>query len=261
VRPVTWPGSWRRPGGSPRRPGSGWPAACRPGRPAGSPRHDADARPIAKGSLGKPVQFGYKGQVTDNDDGIVPGHALEQGNPADAPQLAPAIERVIKRTDRKPRTVTADRGYGEKAVDDALHDMGVRTVVIRARADPAKTARPPSTGPRSGAPSGGGPAAKDGSAPSNAGTGGTAHARTASKEPGSGPATASWHTTWSRSRPWPPDPDRQPARHQSAPCQNRPPTSALRVFQVEVARSAVLGRWIIEASESPWSPWSYWADR
>ena len=70
--------------------------------------HDADARPIAKGSLGKPVQFGYKGQVTDNDDGIVLYHTLELSNP--------------------------------------------------------KTARPPSTGLHSGAPSNGGPAAKAGSA-------------------------------------------------------------------------------------------------
>ena len=53
-----------------------------------------------------------------------------QGNPADAPQLAPAIERVIRRTGGKPRTVTADRGYGEKRVDDALHELGVRNVVI-----------------------------------------------------------------------------------------------------------------------------------
>jgi transposase, IS5 family len=100
--------------------------------------HDADARPIARGSLGKPVQFGYKGQVTDNDDGVVPGHNVEQGNPADAPQLAPAIKRVINRTGRKPRTVTADRGYGEKAVDDDLHEMGVRTVVIPRKGKPGK---------------------------------------------------------------------------------------------------------------------------
>jgi IS5 family transposase len=110
--------------------------------PAGATRrvslHDTDARPIAKGSLGKPVQFGYKGQVTDNDDGIVLDHALEQGNPADAPQLAPAIERVIKRTGRRPRTVTADRGYGEKSVDDALHNLGVRNVVIPRKGRPGK---------------------------------------------------------------------------------------------------------------------------
>ena len=33
-------------------------------------RHDGDARPLAKGRLGKPVEFGYKAQVVD-DDGIV----------------------------------------------------------------------------------------------------------------------------------------------------------------------------------------------
>ena len=100
--------------------------------------HDGDARPIAKGQLGKPVQFGYKAQVVDNDDGVVLDHTLHQGNPADAPQLAPAVERVIARAGRKPRTVTADRGYGEASVDDALHDLGVRNVVIPRKGKPGK---------------------------------------------------------------------------------------------------------------------------
>jgi IS5 family transposase len=100
--------------------------------------HDADARPIAKGRLGKPVEFGYKAQVVDNDDGIVLDHTLHQGNPPDAPQLAPAIERVITRTGRRPRTVTADRGYGEAGVDAALHNLGVRTVVIPRKGKPGK---------------------------------------------------------------------------------------------------------------------------
>jgi transposase, IS5 family len=78
--------------------------------PAGATRrvslHDGDARPIAKGRLGKPVEFGYKAQVVDNDDGVVLDHTVDQGNPPDARQLAPAIERVIARTGRRPRTVT-----------------------------------------------------------------------------------------------------------------------------------------------------------
>ena len=102
--------------------------------------HDPDARPIAKGRLGKPVEFGYKGQVVDNDDGVVLDHTVEPGNPADAPQLAPAVGRVIRRTNRRPRTVTADRGYGEKKVDDDLHAQGVRTVVIPRKGRPG-TAR------------------------------------------------------------------------------------------------------------------------
>ena len=98
--------------------------------------HDGDARPIAKGRLGKPVEFGYKAQVVDNDDGIVVDHTVEQGNPPDAPQLAPAVKRVIRRTGRRPRTVTADRGYGEASVENDLHDLGVRTVVIPRKGKP-----------------------------------------------------------------------------------------------------------------------------
>ena len=98
--------------------------------------HDREARPIAKGRLGKPVEFGYKGQIVDNDDGIVVDHDVQAGNPADAPQLAPAIQRVKARAGRAPRTVTADRGYGEAAVDDALASLGVRTVVIPRKGRP-----------------------------------------------------------------------------------------------------------------------------
>jgi IS5 family transposase len=100
--------------------------------------HEPDARPIAKGRLGRPVEFGYKAQVTDNDDGIVLDYAVEQGNPADGPQLAPAIGRVIKRTGKKPRTVTADRSYGEKAIEDDLRALGVRHVVIPRKGKPGK---------------------------------------------------------------------------------------------------------------------------
>ena len=70
--------------------------------------HDPDARPIAKGRLGKPVEFGAKAQVCDNADGIVLDHDVQPGNPADAPRLKPAVERVEKRTGQTPRTVAAD---------------------------------------------------------------------------------------------------------------------------------------------------------
>jgi IS5 family transposase len=92
--------------------------------------HDPDARPIRKGRLGKPVEFGHKAQVVDNDDGIVLDHTVEQGNPPDAPQLAPAVKRVQQRAGRTPRTVTADRGYGEAGVDTQLTNLGVTHVVI-----------------------------------------------------------------------------------------------------------------------------------
>jgi transposase, IS5 family len=54
--------------------------------------HDTDARPIAKGRLGKPLEFGYKDQVnnnTDNDDGVVLDHTVERGNPPTHPGSPP----------------------------------------------------------------------------------------------------------------------------------------------------------------------------
>jgi transposase, IS5 family len=99
--------------------------------------HDLDARPIAKGRLGRPVEFGYKAQVTDNADGIVVDHVVVKGNPPDAPMLAPAIARIKARFRRAPTTVTADRGYGEANVDAQLDGLGVKQVVIPRRGRPA----------------------------------------------------------------------------------------------------------------------------
>jgi transposase, IS5 family len=103
--------------------------------------HDADARPIRKGRLGRPVEFGYKAQVVDNADGVILDHTVEVGNPADAPQLAPAIERIARRAGRPPRAVTADRGYGEASVEGDLLELGVRSVAIPRRHKPSAARR------------------------------------------------------------------------------------------------------------------------
>ena len=96
--------------------------------------HDRDARPIRKGRIDRPVEFGYKAQVIDNDDGVILDYGVQAGNPPDAPQLAPAISRIARRARRTPRSVTADRGYGEPATERDLQALGVRTVAIPRRA-------------------------------------------------------------------------------------------------------------------------------
>lgn len=103
--------------------------------------HDPDARPIAKGRLGKPVEFGYKAQVTDNRDGIVLDLAVFGGNPPDAPLLAPAIERVTALFGRAPRAVTADRGYGEARVESGLAQLDVQHVAIPRKGRPGPARR------------------------------------------------------------------------------------------------------------------------
>ena len=103
--------------------------------------HDIDARPIRKGRLGKPVEFGYKAQVVDNADGVILDHTVEIGNPADGPQLAPAVQRIASRVGRAPRSVTADRGYGQASVEARLHELGVRTVAIPRASKPSAARR------------------------------------------------------------------------------------------------------------------------
>jgi len=92
--------------------------------------HDPDARPIRKGRIDRPVEFGYKAQVAGNDDGIILDYSVELGAAPGGPQLAPAVERVSRRAGRTPGAVTADRGYGQPAVERDLHELGVRTVAI-----------------------------------------------------------------------------------------------------------------------------------
>jgi transposase, IS5 family len=114
------------------------------GTPDGATRvvslHDPDARPIAKGRIGKPVQFGYQAQVIDNADGVVVDCTVNRGNPPDGPQLAPAIARLKARFEKAPSVAAADRGYGDAKVETDLRDLGVKTVAIprRGRPGPAR---------------------------------------------------------------------------------------------------------------------------
>ena len=104
------------------------------GVPPGATRlvslHEPDARPIAKGRLGKPVEFGYKAQVCDNADGLIVDHCVHIGNPHDTDLLRPAVERIIKQCGGPPVMLTADRGYNESTMEADLAAFGVATVAI-----------------------------------------------------------------------------------------------------------------------------------
>ena len=156
---------------------------------------DSSNRPIRKGRIDRPVEFGYKAQVSDNDDGIVLDYAVECGAVPDGPQLVPAIKRIARRAGRAPRAVTADRGYGQASVERDLQELGVRTVAIprRARPSPARKTIEHSRGFRRW--SSGGPGAKAGSATSSAATAGTGPSWTAETAPPSGAGTGYSPTT------------------------------------------------------------------
>ena len=100
--------------------------------------HEPDARPISKGRLGKPVEFGYKAQVVDNTDGIILDHSVHIGNPSDTALLRPAIERLHHQFGTAPVLVTADRGYWDSAIEADLTAAGVTTVVISRTGKPSR---------------------------------------------------------------------------------------------------------------------------
>jgi transposase, IS5 family len=100
--------------------------------------HEPDARPIRKGRLGRPVEFGYKAQVLDNVEGLILDHSVHIGNPSDTELIRPAITRVCDRFGHPPTLVTADRGYWEPAIEADLADLGVTDIVIPRTGKPSQ---------------------------------------------------------------------------------------------------------------------------
>jgi transposase, IS5 family len=99
---------------------------------------DPDARPIRKGKPRHPTQFGYTLLLAEEERGFIADHQLQQGNPPDAPQLVPAVQRVIAVTGRPPGTVVGDRGFGTAANDQALAALGVKRVGLQRTGTPGK---------------------------------------------------------------------------------------------------------------------------
>jgi transposase, IS5 family len=99
---------------------------------------DPDARPIRKGKPQHPTQFGYTLLVAEDERGFIADHHLQQGNPPDAPQLVPVIQRVIALTGRPPGTVVGDRGFGTAANDQAVQALGVRRVGLQRTGTPSR---------------------------------------------------------------------------------------------------------------------------
>ena len=92
--------------------------------------HEPDARPIRKGRIARPVEFGYKAQVADNADGIIVDHCVKIGNPHDGDLLIPAIDAIINLFGTAPKLVTADRGYSNTTIEANLTELGVTNVAI-----------------------------------------------------------------------------------------------------------------------------------
>jgi transposase, IS5 family len=103
---------------------------------------DPDARPIRKGKLGKPNEFGYVAQIAEvtantrrGARGLILPAASLPGNPTEN-QLLPQTITELKRLGLSPREVALDGGFALGPSTDALTDLEPKRVFISGRQQP-----------------------------------------------------------------------------------------------------------------------------
>jgi IS5 family transposase len=103
---------------------------------------DPDARPIRKGKLGKPNEFGYVTQlaeVTENTRrgarGLILPAATAIGNPGED-TLLPQTITELKRLGISPREIALDGGFNVGPTRQALEDLAPERVFISGRQQP-----------------------------------------------------------------------------------------------------------------------------
>jgi len=103
---------------------------------------DPDARPIRKGKLGKPNEFGYVIQiceVTQNTKrgarGFILPVSTRPGNPPES-KLLPDTTSELQRLGLRPREVALDGGFEQRPTAQALHELKPERVFIAGRQQP-----------------------------------------------------------------------------------------------------------------------------
>ena len=103
---------------------------------------DPDARPIRKGKLGKPTEFGYVNQlaeVTENTRrgarGLILPAATTLGNPGED-TLLPQTIAELNRLGLSPREVALDGGFNVGPTSQAVEDLAPDRVFISGRQQP-----------------------------------------------------------------------------------------------------------------------------
>jgi IS5 family transposase len=104
--------------------------------------HDPDARPIRKGKLGKPNEFGFVSQLTEVTEntkrgarGLILPASTELGNPAED-ALLPQTVAELGRLGISPREVALDGGFNTSPTNIALADLHPTNVFIAGRQQP-----------------------------------------------------------------------------------------------------------------------------
>jgi IS5 family transposase len=103
---------------------------------------DPDARPIRKGKLGKPNEFGYVAQIAEitpntkrGARGLILPAASLPGNPGEN-QLLPQTVTELQRLGLSPKEVALDGGFAVGPTSEQLEDLQPERVFISGRQQP-----------------------------------------------------------------------------------------------------------------------------
>jgi IS5 family transposase len=104
---------------------------------------DTDARPIRRGKLRRPTEFGYKVAMGESPEGFIVSHGTYIGNPLDTDTIADVVGGA-QRIGMRVQTVYADRGFGDSVGDEAFERCGITDTVIPRKGKPDPCERTPS---------------------------------------------------------------------------------------------------------------------
>lgn len=91
---------------------------------------DPEARPIRKGKLKSPTEFGYKVLIQETEERLVTGYQVHKGNPGDHTLLPSAIDHHEKVMGRVPQKVAGDRGFSTATNERLLKERGVKHISL-----------------------------------------------------------------------------------------------------------------------------------
>lgn len=87
---------------------------------------DPGARPIVKGKLDKPVEFGRTGQVTQDESGYFTQYGVHNGTPGDTTLLPDIVDEHESQFPGALKALAADMGFSSKDNREMLAGRGVR---------------------------------------------------------------------------------------------------------------------------------------
>ena len=104
--------------------------------------HDPDARPIRKGKLGKPNEFGFVSQLAEVTEhtkrgarGLILPASTELGNPAEE-TLLPGTIAELQRLGIRPREIAVDGAFKPAPTNTAFAGLQPKQVFIAGRQEP-----------------------------------------------------------------------------------------------------------------------------